>query len=441
MDHTLQGTGPSRSEKASLPIAFTDKRSTYPYAKRRPTSISSPARLAALLTAALAAILLLHCYWGPGAGDASGFKLANVAEEVLPYNDFLGRAKQILKRVPLIDGHNDLPFSLQMRNGGQINDLNLTDLGSPYHTDMKRLKSGRVGAQFWSAYVPCSDYTKKSDDVKFTLEQIDLVHRMVDYYPETLEFARSSHDIARIHKHGRVASLIGLEGGHQIDNSLGTLRQYYDLGVRYMTLTHTCHTAWADSCTGEPLHGGLTDFGEKVVREMNRLGMLVDISHVSHDTMRDVLRVTAAPLFFSHSSAYELCKIPRNVPDDILRQLPEKDGVVMINFYPRFVSCSANSTLELVADHISHVAEVAGPEHVGLGSDFDGIDVVPKGLEDVSKYPDLIAELLRRGFSEKEVEGIVGKNLLRILERTEQVAKKLRGEKPAEVKLPVNKTC
>ncbi|KAI8821451.1 membrane dipeptidase GliJ [Fimicolochytrium jonesii] len=304
------------------------------------------------------------------------------------------------------------------------------------------MKVGRVGAQFWSGFVPCNaDYTKRTDDVRYTLEQIDLIHRIVNAYPQHLEFARTSHDIRRIHKHKRIASLIGLEGGHQIDGSLGALRLFYDLGVRYMTLTHVCHTAWADSCTGEPIHNGLTAYGEKVILEMNRLGLMVDLSHVSHDTMRDTLRITKAPIIFSHSSAYALCRIPRNVPDEILEQLRENDGIIMVNFYPRFVSCAAESTLEAVADHISHIAKIAGPTHIGLGSDFDGIDVVPKGLEDVTKYPALIAELLRRGFSDEEVSGIAGLNLLRVMEKVERVAYELKHLRPIEENLHVNKTC
>ncbi|KAJ3177184.1 dipeptidase 1 (renal) [Gaertneriomyces sp. JEL0708] len=387
----------------------------------------APHRVMILLTALLLAIIFVH-----SCSDSSktvGFHLGGQSTEALPEDDYLGRAHQLLKRVPLIDGHNDLPIALQAFRNGQINDVNLTTLPDPFKTDMNRLKQGRVGAQFWSGFIPCGS----ERPVQFTMEQIDLISRIIESYPDTLVAARTTSDIRRIHKAGRVASLIGLEGGHQMNNSLATLRKYYDLGVRYMTLTHTCHTDWADSCSPEPVHNGLTNFGEDVILEMNRLGMMVDISHVSHKTMSDAIRVSRAPVIFSHSSVYELCKIQRNVPDHVLRMLPEKDGVVMINFYPRFVSCSGNSTLEAVADHIFHVVKVAGPAHVGIGSDFDGIDSVPDGLEDVSKYPSLVAELLERGLSEKDVEGIVGGNLLRVMEKVEYTSATLRQEmKPIE---------
>ncbi|KAI8918981.1 membrane dipeptidase-domain-containing protein [Powellomyces hirtus] len=427
------------SEKALLPSAAFSPSRTASYTAQK--ADHSPLKVAVALTLALITILYFHCFWGPGAGQPTGYTLQEVEEELLDPTDYLGRAHQILKRVPLIDGHNDMPIHLQMTNHGQLAGVNLTDMPG-FHTDITRIKQGRLGGQFWSGFIPCrDDFTRYSDDVRFTLEQIDLIHRIVKTAPDTFEFARTAEDIRRIHKHGRVASLIGLEGGHQIDNSLATLRQYYDLGVRYLTLTHVCHTAWADSCTGTPLHGGLTPFGHQVVLEMNRLGMMVDLSHVSHDTMRDTMAITKAPVLFSHSSAYELCKIARNVPDDVLARIPETDGVVMINFYPRFVSCGANSTLGAVADHIAYVAKVAGVQHVGLGSDFDGIEVVPEGLEDVSKYPDLIAELLRRGFTDKEVEGIVGENLLRVMEGVEKAAHALGDMLPIEEKLPMDKTC
>ncbi|KAJ3161389.1 dipeptidase 1 (renal) [Geranomyces michiganensis] len=419
-------------------------RHRHPDAKRA-ERLLSPVKLAIGLTLALVTLLVFHCTRGPR-GASSGYTLQETEEEeVLAETDYLGRARQILKRVPLIDGHNDLPIRLQAAYGGKLANVNLTDLPG-FHTDLTRLKAGGVSGQFWSGFIPCrQDFTRYSDDVRFTLEQIDLVHRIVDSAPDNaLEFARTAADIRRIHKSGRLASLIGLEGGHQIDNSLGALRQFYILGVRYLTLTHVCNTAWADSAgaPGPPLHGGLDPtFGRAVVAEMNRLGMMVDLSHVSHDTMRDVLNITRAPVLFSHSSAHALCRITRNVPDDVLVRLNATDGVVMVNFYPRFVSCGPESTLAAVADHIEHIARVAGWKHVGLGSDFDGIDVVPVGLEDVSKYPDLIAELLRRGATTKQVEGVVGENLLRVMEGVEKAAHGLRRLAPSEATLAMNKTC
>ncbi|KAJ3007079.1 dipeptidase 1 (renal) [Thoreauomyces humboldtii] len=407
----------------------------------RRESSHSPVKLACFLGALLATILFFHCFYGAGAGQPSGYVLQELDEEILDETDYRGRALQILKRVPLIDGHNDLP--LHLAYSGPLANLNLTSMPNR-HTDLERIRSGRLGGQFWSGYVPChTPYTARDDSVRATLEQIDLIHRFVKAAPDVLEFATTASDIRRIHKHGKVASLIGLEGAHQMDASLGALRMYYELGVRYMTLTHTCHSAWADSCAPPPLHNGLTAFGERAVLEMNRLGMLVDLSHVSWATMRSVLAITKAPVFFSHSSAHSICKITRNVPDEILSRIHETDGVVMVNFYPGFVSCGTESTLSVVADHIEHIAKVAGVEHVGIGSDFDGIDAVPVGLEDVGKYPDLIVELLRRGFTVKEVEGIVGENALRVMEGVEKVAKEMKreGYMPVEDRLVVNKTC
>ncbi|KAJ3147970.1 dipeptidase 1 (renal) [Geranomyces variabilis] len=445
------------AEKSLLPGGHTHNphqdpaaRSYYNGRKRATTTpLLSPVKLAIALTISLVVLLLFHCSRGPR-GASSGYTLQETEpEEVLDETDYLGRAHQILKRVPLIDGHNDLPIRLQATHNGKLAGVNLTDLPG-FHTDLTRLKAGRVSGQFWSGFIPCrQDFTHYTDDIRFTLEQIDLIHRIVRSAPDNqLEFARTAADIRRIHKHGRLASLIGLEGGHQIDNSLAALRQYYDLGVRYLTLTHVCNTAWADSAgaPNPPLHGGLTPtFGRAVIAEMNRIGMMVDLSHVSHATMRDVLDATLAPVIFSHSSAAAICKIERNVPDDVLAKLDANstrtDGVVMVNFYPRFVSCAAESSLEAVADHIEHIARVAGWKHVGLGSDFDGIDVVPVGLEDVSKYPYLIAELLRRGATTEQVEGVVGENLLRVMERVEKVAHGLKHLPPSEATLAMNKTC
>jgi membrane dipeptidase len=334
-------------------------------------------------------------------------------------------------------------------------------------TDIPRLRAGGLGAQFWSVYVPTDLQGQAA--VRTTLEQIDIVHRMIARYPDTFEQAGTAHDIERIFKSGRIASMMGVEGGHSIDNSLGVLRIMYALGVRYMTLTHSDNTPWADSATDDPKLGGLSPFGETVVQEMNRLGMLVDLSHVSPDTMHDALRVTRAPVIFSHSSARALCDVPRNVPDDVLREVKANGGVVMVTFVPSFIAPEGGAryvlvaaemkrlkqaypndpqavkagmdafrkthpepkaTLSMVADHIDHIRQVAGIDHLGLGGDFDGIDTVPEGLEDVSKYPSLTAELLRRGYSTTDVKKILGLNLLRVMRKAEAVAAALQDARP-----------
>ncbi|KAI8843128.1 membrane dipeptidase-domain-containing protein [Chytridium lagenaria] len=374
-----------------------------------------------------------------------------MSEKMRPNSDPLERAYRLLRAAPIIDTHNDLPIKIQGRNHGFVGNLSLESLPFPeWHTDINRLFEGRVGAQFWSAYVPCrADYKELNTDVRFTLDQIDLIKNMVEKYHDVFSMAYSAQDIHRIRKSGKIASLIGVEGGHQIDSSLGALRQMYSLGVRYMTLTHVCHTSWADSCFGKPLHNGLAKEGEKFIYEMNRLGMLVDLSHVSDTTMHRVIEISKAPVFFSHSSARALCGTPRNVPDDVLFKLPQKDGVVMINFSPSFISCgpegniTAPATLEQVADHISHIAKLIGAKHIGIGSDFDGIPDTPVGLEDVSKYPYLVAELFRRGFTDEEIVGIVGGNILRVFSKAERVAQQLqtRGGGKAEGGISVERTC
>ncbi|TPX35880.1 hypothetical protein SmJEL517_g01679 [Synchytrium microbalum] len=346
------------------------------------------------------------------------------------------KALRILDQAPIIDGQ--IRFYLN----SSINDADLTTLPETFDTDITRLRKGKVGGQFWSVYMPCTpnvtDYTTTLRDV---VEQIDLVKRMVDKYTDVFQMAYSVADIRQAFRHGKIASLVGMEGGHSMDDSLGVLRQLYALGARYMTLTHTCHTAWADSAAPPPLHNGLTLFGESVVSEMNRLGMLVDISHVSPDTMRHVARVSQAPLFFSHSSAAALCNITRNVPDDVLEMVKEKGGIVMVNFFSIFVSCNTTATLSQVADHIVHIKKVAGAQHIGLGADYDGINSWPEGLRDVSTYPNLIAELLSRGFTESEVRGIASDNLIRVLDETERVSRRLNSMKPVEETLRINKTC
>jgi membrane dipeptidase len=371
------------------------------------------------------------------------------------------RARRLLRDVPVFDGHNDYPWQVRELAKGDVAALDMREPQPRLHTDFARLSRGGVGAQFWSVYVPST--MQGTTAVSATLEQIDIVHRMMARYPDRLELALTAADIERIQKSGKIASLIGMEGGHSIDGSLGALRMMYRLGARYMTLTHSLNTPWADSATDTPAHQGLTSFGEDVVREMNRLGMLVDLSHVSPDTMADALRVTSAPVIFSHSSAKALANVPRNVPDNILAQITKNGGIVMVTFVPGFISQEVadynarenterarltalsgstpdsitrgvdawhtsnpapRATLIQVADHIDHIRKIAGIDHIGLGGDFDGITQVVLGLEDVATYPDLIAELLRRGYSDEDVKKITGRNILRVLKAAEKAAGK-----------------
>lgn len=382
-------------------------------------------------------------------------------------DSLLERARALHQRSPLIDGHNDYPFEVRERAAGDLDRLNIARPQPSIMTDIRRLRAGGVGGQFWSVYVPVE--LSGQSAVTATLEQIDVVHRMIRVHPETFELALTADDVERIFKKGRIASLIGMEGGHSIDNSLGALRMFHRLGARYMTLTHSRNTAWADSATDTAARGGLSEFGERVVREMNWLGMLVDLSHVSPDTMQDALRVSDAPIIFSHSSARAVQDVPRNVPDDVLRLLPKNGGVVMVTFVPGFVSprvgqwertrdaeqerltrqfpkdadavktamskwTTANpaprATISDVADHVDHIRKVAGIDHVGLGGDFDGISSVPQGLEDVSTYPALTAELLRRGYSDNEITKLTGLNTLRVMRQAERIARRLQTERP-----------
>lgn len=374
---------------------------------------------------------------------------------------FLDQAKRLHRQVPLIDGHNDLPWRMRNLNRSEPLSLDITRRLSQGQTDIPRLREGGVGGQFWSVYVPAS--LDKQEAVDTTRDQIHLVYKLCKKYPETFEIAWSSFDVERIFRDGKIASLIGMEGGHSIDNSLENLREFYRLGARYMTLTHSKNTPWADSATDTPQHDGLTDFGEDVVREMNRLGMLVDLSHVSPATMHDALDVAKAPVIFSHSGAVGVCPNPRNVPDDVLKRLKDNGGVVMVVIFRPYTSKdyhewqekrsarrvslerqsigaeavqaqmrdwerqnpAPEATLGQVADHIDHVRKVAGIDHIGIGSDFDGGGGV-KGLEDVSKFPDLTAELLRRGYSENDVRKILGLNLIRVMRSAEAVAGKSR---------------
>ena len=406
-------------------------------------------------------------------------------------SEFEYRARDLLRRFPLIDGHNDLPWALRERAAGDASKVRLappaevsggpgevpgdaskvrlTPPGNPaevnlaapvagLHTDLPRLAAGGVGAQFWSVYVPASFASDGA--VTAVLEQIDLARLMIARYPQTLELALTADDVDRIFAAGRLASLLGAEGGHAIAGSLGVLRMLYALGVRYLTLTHNANVGWADSATDEPAAGGLTDFGRDVVREMQRIGMLVDLSHVAVSTMHHVLDVAQAPVIFSHSSARALCDAPRNVPDDVLARLADNGGVCMVTFVPPFVSqdCAdwmtglkaeaarrgadpkdlgqlfslkpewelthpvPQATLAQVADHVEHVRKVAGVAHVGLGGDFDGTPDVTVGLQDVSAYPALFAELLARGWTEADCAALAGGNLLRALREAESFA-------------------
>jgi len=391
------------------------------------------------------------------------------------------RLDRVLTQTPLIDGHNDLPWEIRERFGGDLAKVDLSantaalpaPSGSlPMMTDIPRLRRGRVGAQFWSVFIPVE--MKGPQAVQATLEQIDLVKAMCARYPRDLAMAYSAADIRRLHKAGQIASLVGVEGGHQINDSLPVLRAYYDAGARYLTLTHSSNTAWADSATDMPVHHGLTAFGKEVVREMNRLGMLVDLAHVSEETMRAALAVTQAPVIFSHSSARALVDHPRDVPDEVLRLVAANGGIVMVNFAPPYVSDARrrweaervaeearnNSppfgglyigqpdraaaalkawdaahpkppvTVADVADHIEHIRKVAGIDHVGLGSDFDGIPDTPEGLEGVDRFPALLQELARRGWSDAELAKVAGDNLLRVLSQAEIVSTRLRSERP-----------
>jgi membrane dipeptidase len=377
----------------------------------------------------------------------------------LSAQDYRAQALRILRTTPLIDGHNDIPDAIRERGG--LDSVDFSVLQPRLMTDIPKLRAGAVGAQFWAAYVPVTTIHEGEHPAVYALEQIDLAHRLCAKYPGTFAEARTAADIERNFKVGKISCLIGIEGGHAIENSLGALRAFADLGVRYMTLTHWETIDWADAATDTAKHDGLTPFGEQVVLEMNRVGMLVDLSHVSDATMMDALRVSRAPVFFSHSSARALANHMRNVPDSILRLTGRQGGVVMVNFNPGFVSeavrqygdsvqtwarllraAGADSTtrvdslkawtargpkatLKQAADHIEHIRDVAGVDHVGLGSDFDGITDVPVGLEDVSKFPDLVAELLRRGWSDADVRKVVGLNALRVLREAERVARQL----------------
>ncbi|MBO0819711.1 MAG: dipeptidase [Nocardiopsaceae bacterium] len=327
----------------------------------------------------------------------------------------------MLGRFPLIDGHNDLPWEIRVQFGQDPVRARLDQRLDSTHTDIPRLTEGGVGGQFWSVYVPGT--LGPGEAVATVLEEIDIVHRMVAAYPDRFRLALTADDVTSAFGDGKIASLLGAEGGHSIGGSLGVLRTLHRLGVRYMTLTHNQNTGWADSATDEPDAGGLSDFGREVVREMQRLGMLVDLSHTAPSTMRDALETARAPVIFSHSSARALNDHPRNVPDDVLAGLAANGGVCMVTFVPAFVSADPDAaTVAVVADHVEHVRAVAGLRHVGLGGDYDGTSVLAAGLEDVSRYPALFAELLRRGWTSDDCAALAGGNVLRVLRAAEAVA-------------------
>ena len=387
---------------------------------------------------------------------------------------YLEQARQILREVPLIDGHNDLPWEVRISFGFSLDSANIGQPQPRLMTDIPRLRAGLVGGQFWSTYTPSAFEGRGA--ARAGMEQVDIVHRLVAKYPETFELARTADDVVRIHRTGKIASLNGLEGGHMIENSLAVLRDFARLGVNYLTLTHSRNTAWADAATDSMVHRGLTPFGEEVVREMNRLGMLVDLSHASDSTMWDVLRVTQAPVIYSHSSSRHFTPHPRNVPDDILQAVAKNRGVVMVNYVTSFIyrptydhgqrqdayqrslrqrgldsaavrdsmrvrnqrNPAPRPDLTVVADHIEHIRGVAGVDHVGIGSDLDGIDETPVGLEDVSTYPALVAELLKRGWTSDDVKKVVGLNVLRVMQQAEAVAARLqleRGPSTAQIEV------
>ena len=404
------------------------------------------------------------------AGAVSGGPAAVAAPA--PDPALLARAVKILQAAPLIDGHNDLPWYFREHVQNHLAKIDLrgdtSKLEAPMNTDIARLRRGGLGGQFWSVYVPVE--TPGAEALQATLEQIDVVHRLVALYPDVFEIARTADDVERIRRAGRIASLIGMEGGHSIHNSLAALRMLYVAGARYMTITHTSNTDWADSATAAPQHGGLTRFGEEVVHEMNRLGMLVDLSHVAPETMKKAIATSAAPVIFSHSSCRALVDHPRNVPDDVLRLVPANHGIVMVTFVERFDSeevrahdaraegedarlkflypedaervkregeswrkahPAPRATLAQVADHIEHVRKVAGVDSIGIGSDFDGMPTQPLGLESVGEYPALFAELLSRGWSDADLAKVARGNILRVLREAEVVAAKLQKERPA----------
>ncbi|KAI1912375.1 hypothetical protein LOZ53_006210 [Ophidiomyces ophidiicola] len=393
-----------------------------------------------------------HCAWRWRAGAALATLLLApalaspaAASPATSHDDYRKRAEWILRTTPLIDGHNDLPYFIRKSTKNQIYDGKLPfETGLSGHTDLKRLRQGMLGGQFWSVYTPCPNPLVPIDEptwsVRDTLEQIDVTKRLIEKYSGDLQFCDNARCATHAFSKGKIASFLGIEGGHQVGNSLADLRRVFELGVRYITVTHNCDNAFATAQStvgaGLPDVGLMKPFGFEFIKEMNRLGMLVDLSHVSHNTMRDTLSVTKAPVIFSHSSAYGLSKHLRNVPDDVLVSVAKNNGVVMVTFVPSFLNVDApNSTsIDDVVNHIFYIAKVAGWNHVGIGGDYDGIPSLPKGLEDVSTYPALITRVLQKGATTEQVRGLIGDNILRVWAEVEQVAKRLQtsGEKPNE---------
>jgi len=397
-----------------------------------------------------------------------GLLMHTVTAQGQPTKDpALKRATRLLRSTILVDGHNDLPMTIRQFKDAP-RDVIAYDLRQPTKgdTDIARLRAGGLSAQFWSVYIPgegSGPYARQQ------LEQIDIARRVIERYPDVFMFARSVADVRAAKRAGKIASMLGMEGGYGLENSIGALRTYYDLGVRYMALTHNTHTDWADAAAPlQPRNNGLTPFGEEIVREMNRLGMLIDLSHAAPSTMAHTLHISEAPVIFSHSSAKAVCNVPRNVPDDILLKLPKNGGVVMVTFVSSFINCEVGKVLQpamaeiglrarsaatpeeaakiraegfaalklpptsiaMVADHIEHIRNIAGVDYIGIGGDFDGNDWWPEGLDDVSTYPKLFAELIRRGWSDQDLKKLTGENLLRAWARTEKVGERLRRERP-----------